>query len=508
MNVAGMNIATWLIALTLTAALIMAVRGGRHRAAGLESWSVGGRSFGSVLVFLLMAGEIYTTFTFLGASGYAYGKGAASYYILAYFPLAYVLSYWMLPAIWRFARAERLVSQAGFFAAKYRSRPLGLLVTFVGILALVPYLVLQLKGLGIIVSTTSYGAISPGLGMAVGAASIAFFVVASGVHGPASIAPVKDVAILLVMIALGLYLPAHISGGVGPMFAQVRQLHPAVLTFPARGQSVAWFSSTVALTACGFFMWPHSFASIYAARDETTLRRNAVVAPLYGLLLLFALLVGFAALIRVPGLTGKDIDLALFKVALAELPPTVVGLIGAAGVLTALVPGAMMLMAASTTLARDAYPLARRAASDHEVALAAKVIVPVLAAAALGFALYGGDTIVALLLMGYALVTRLFPALIASLAPRPVLAAPGVFVGIVLGVGIVMWTTITKTTLSTVAPGLPGWVLDLNIGVVALGLNVAVAAAITLALRVAAAGTDARGRGPRRDADAWRRAPS
>lgn len=30
----------------------------------LEQWSVGGRGFGTIFVFLLMAGEIYTTFTF------------------------------------------------------------------------------------------------------------------------------------------------------------------------------------------------------------------------------------------------------------------------------------------------------------------------------------------------------------------------------------------------------------------------------------------------------------
>ena len=479
-----MNIATFLIAVTMVGALVIALRGSRGRGSGLESWSVGGRSFGSVLVFLLMAGEIYTTFTFLGASGYAYGKGAASYYILSYFPLAYVVSYWLLPTVWRFARANGLVSQAGFFAAKYHSKPLGLLVTCVGIIALVPYLVLQLKGLGIIVSTSSYGALSPEFGMAVGAAVIALFVAVSGVHGPASIALLKDVMILIVVAFLGLYLPYRIAGGIGPMFQAIDHAHPHYLAFPPRGQSVAWFDSTVALTACGFFMWPHSFASIYTARDEKTLRRNAVVAPLYGLLLLFALFVGFAALLRVPGLTGKDIDLALFKAALAELPPVVIGLIGAAGVLTALVPGSMMLMAASTTLARDVYPLARGNASDREVAVAAKVFVPVVAGVALYFALTGGDTIVALLLMGYALVTQLFPALMVSLAPRRAFTTPGAFVGICVGVAIVMVTTITKTSLATIAPGLPGWMLDLNIGVVALGANVLAALAVSLATGV------------------------
>jgi SSS family solute:Na+ symporter len=32
----------------------------------LEQWTVGKRGFGSIFVFLLMAGETYTTVTFLG----------------------------------------------------------------------------------------------------------------------------------------------------------------------------------------------------------------------------------------------------------------------------------------------------------------------------------------------------------------------------------------------------------------------------------------------------------
>ncbi|HWH52277.1 MAG TPA: sodium:solute symporter family protein, partial [Gemmatimonadaceae bacterium] len=147
----------------------------------LEEWSVGGRGFGSVFVFLLMAGEIYTTFTFLGGSGWAYGKGAPAFYILCYGAIAYALSYFLLPAVWRYAQPRRLISQADFFAAKYDSRALGVLVALVGVAALVPYLVLQLKGLGIIVSEASYGSIAPAAAVWAGAAALILYVVVSGV---------------------------------------------------------------------------------------------------------------------------------------------------------------------------------------------------------------------------------------------------------------------------------------------------------------------------------------
>ena len=95
----------------------------------LEQWTVGGRGFGAVFVFLLMAGEIYTTFTFLGGSGFAYGRGAPAYYILCYGTLAYVLSYFMLPPIWRYAkRAPALSRRRTSSSRKYESPALGVLV--------------------------------------------------------------------------------------------------------------------------------------------------------------------------------------------------------------------------------------------------------------------------------------------------------------------------------------------------------------------------------------------
>jgi solute:Na+ symporter, SSS family len=138
----------FIIGLAALTALLPGLRARAGRDMDLEQWAVGGRGFGTILVFVLMAGEIYTTFTFLGGSGYAYGHGGPAYYILGYGCLAYVISYWLLPAIWRYASERRLFSQPDFFAAKYDSPVLGILVALVGIVALIPYLVLQFKGLG------------------------------------------------------------------------------------------------------------------------------------------------------------------------------------------------------------------------------------------------------------------------------------------------------------------------------------------------------------------------
>ena len=469
-----------LIAAITLVALCLGMRARRGHDMNLEQWSVGGRSFGTAFVFLLMAGEIYTTFTFLGGSGFAYGKGAPVYYILAYATLAYILSYWMLPPIWRFAKTHRLVSQPHFFARKYQSPALGVLVALVGVTALVPYLVLQLKGLGIIVATASYGAIPSAAAIWTGAVVVTAYVIVSGVRGCAWNSVVKDTMILAVAIFLGLYLPIHYYGGLGEMFRAIDAAKPGFLNFPARGQSVTWFQSTVLLTALGFFMWPHSFGSVYTAKDERIFRRNAMLLPLYQLILLFVFFCGFAAVLKVPGLKGADIDLSLFRLSLQTFDPWVVGIIGAAGVLTALVPGSMILTTASTLLANDVYRGAMmKNADDARVARLARWLVPVIALVAVGFTLKGGDTIVALLLMGYSFVTQLFPALVCSLAPRNRATKQGAFCGIVAGVAVVVVTTLLHVSVAQLLPFAPDAIKDINIGFLALGLNVIVLAAVS-----------------------------
>src|ERR1700680_4577022 len=132
---------------------------GARRKMDLEQWTVAGRGFGVLLMWLLMAGEVYTTFSFLGASGWAYSRGGPALYILAYITLAYVVSFFILPQIWEVGRKYSLQTESDFFERRYRSKYLGAFVSVVGVAFIIPYLQLQLTGLGIIVEVASFEAI-------------------------------------------------------------------------------------------------------------------------------------------------------------------------------------------------------------------------------------------------------------------------------------------------------------------------------------------------------------
>ncbi|MED1799831.1 sodium:solute symporter family protein [Brevibacillus porteri] len=470
-----MNISILITFAFLLAAILLAIRSSRGKKMSLEQWSVGGRGFGTVFVFLLLAGEFFTSFTFLGGSGMIYQVGSPAYYVLAYMTLAYVFSYYLLPPVWRYAKEHGIVSISDFFRSKYQSPFLGVLVSIVGIIASVPVVVLQLKGLGIIVSETSYGMISPTLAVWIGTIAVTVYVMISGIHGAAWTAAIKDISIVLVVVFLGLYLPYHYLGGLQPMFEAVQAAKPDHLTLPEQGQSVSWVISTVLLTAFGFYMQPGLFAAALSAKSEKVFRRNTIIMPLYTLLLLFVFFVGYTAILQVPGLKGADGDLALLRLSLQTFDPWFIGIIGGVGVLTALVPTSVILLTIGTLFATNIYKPLTKTKEEGHIAKVAKVTVPVTAFISLYFVMNGGNALYALLLMSFSLITQLFPSLLLSLLPNNQINKYGAFWGILVGVITVAYLTLSKTTIGTLFPDLPQVIKDFNPGFIALFVNVLVA---------------------------------
>src|SRR5580765_8219987 len=203
-----------------------------HHKMDLEQWTVGGRGFGLVLVWLLMAGEIYTTFTFLGASGWAYSRGGPVLYVLGYAPLMYVVSFFIMPPVWEVGQKHRLQTQADFFQVRYGSTYLAAFVALVGVVCLIPYLQIQLTGLGLIVEVASFGGIHRTPAMIVGFGLVAAFVFASGIRGVAWVSIIKDILLLVAVVFIGIAVPHIYFGGVGKMFAALAHAKPDHLVMP------------------------------------------------------------------------------------------------------------------------------------------------------------------------------------------------------------------------------------------------------------------------------------
>jgi SSS family solute:Na+ symporter len=467
-----MNIALVIITLFLILSIALGLLAKRGKDMSMEQWAIGGRGFGGLFVFILLAGETYSVFTLLGTSGLAFNNGAAAFYLLAFTALGTMTSYWILPPIWKYAKENNIVSQSQFFSTKYNSNGLGVFVAIVGVLALIPYITILFKSMGILVAATSYGAISPTVAIWVGMIALLVYVMASGIHGSAWTSTVKDVLILFVIVFLGLYLPFHYHGSIGGLFQAVNEIKPLALTLPDKGLSVPWFVSTVAISAFAYFMWPHVAPTVYASKNAKAFRLNAVLLPVYALMVLFVYFVGFTAIVELPGL--KNGDFALLELSIKTFDPWFVGIIGATGLLATLVPGSMMLMSAATMITTNVIEPLNPTISEKSKAFSAKGFVVLLSIACAFFSMSGSDTLATLYLTSFSLITQMAPSLYLSLRKKNGITKYGSGFGMFVGVAIVIYVTFTKTTMAGLFPSLPSVIQDLNIGIIALFANIIV----------------------------------
>ena len=315
-----------------------------------------------------------------------------------------------------------------------------------------------------IVEAASFGAIRRTPAMVVAFALVAGFVLVSGVRGIAWVSVIKDALLLICAVFVGFAIPAIYLGGVGKMFAALATAKPNHLVMPGATSNLghSWYISTVLLISLAFYMWPQFFGAAFTARSGQVLRRNAMVMPFYIIVLPLVLLVGFTAVLVNPGL--KVGDLSMLVMVRKTFPAWFLGIVGGAGVLTAMVPSAIQLLTGATLYAKNVYrPLFSPAMSDERVGRLAKVMVMLLTLGALLLAIYTTPSIVSLQLLGFAGVSQLFPGVVLGLFSKRV-TDTGVLSGLIVGISV---------AVVLVLLGLDPF-KGLNAGFIALCLNLAV----------------------------------
>ena len=410
--------------------LAVGLLAGIRRKFNLEGYLVSGRSLGLMFLYVLMAGEIYSAYAFLGTGGWAYSFGMPIMYALGYGALAYSFGYFYAGYLWKAGKAFGLLTQADYFQVRYYSKALAILIALIGITFNVPYLQLQLQGLGYILNVGSLNAIPVNVGIVFGMIIMLIYVYTSGLRGIAWTNFLQ--ALLMFIIAWGvLFGVVFIQyGGIGNMFNALAQTKPDHLVLhPPLG--IAWYVSTLILCGLGFFMYPQMYPSIYSAKNMKVLKRNYVLLPLYSIFMIPVILVGFT--VAALGLHLATPDEAVLKGVEISYPSWVLGIAGAAGFAAAASTASTIILTLAGLLSKNLYAIAKPRSSDKELVLVSRISVLIFGLAAMFLALYAGGRLVSLLLLAYAGITQMFPAAVLGLFWRRMnkyAAGAGIIVGL------------------------------------------------------------------------------
>jgi SSS family solute:Na+ symporter len=402
----------------------------------LDEWGLGGRSFGTWITWFLLGGDLYTAYTFVAVPAAMFGAGAVSgFFAVPYTIILYPIIFIFMSRLWSVSHRHGYVTPADFVAGRHGSRGLSLAVSITGFVATMPYIALQLVGIQAVLEVSGVGGsgnvFAADLPLFIAFLVLALYTYTSGLRAPAVIAFVKDALIYLVIIVAIIYLP-HKFGGWEHIFGAAKSKMTA--TDPTTGKPVGsfipgagqmWAYATLGLgSAMALFMYPHSVTASLSSKSRNTIRRNAAILPAYSFVLgLLALLgwVAIAAKTNPVGIDGKpNPQLVIPQLFEDSFPSWFAGVAFAAVAIGALVPAAIMSIAAANTFTRNIYKEWIKPTATHaEEARVSKLASLVVKAFALVFVLsLDKQNAINFQLLGGVWILQTFPAIVFSLYTR------------------------------------------------------------------------------------------
>ncbi|NVK44214.1 MAG: sodium:solute symporter family protein [Oceanospirillaceae bacterium] len=412
-------IVTGITLIYLVAVLWLGLRARSQSASSLEGYVAGGRHVGVVILFFILGAEIFSAFAFLGAPGWAYKHGSPALYILAYLSLVPIVIWSMGPRVSELGRKRGYLTQGDMLADHYDSKPLGIFAGVIGVLALVPYLTIQIAGAGLLFQAATDGLVPFWLGALLALLVTTAYVFCSGLSGIGWTNLMQGIMMIAIAWFLGLAIPERLYGGVGEMFSQIQLQMPEYLTMPgATGMGWGAFSTAILISAFGGAMWPHLFMKFYSADSGRSLRRVSVLYPLYAYLLVPLLFIGFAGILAFADTPLERPDTVLLKLVMevADFPPWIIGLMLSGALAAAMSTGANLAHTAGVVLVRDVFGATlMRNASDATAVKVTRWSVVGVSLLAYVIALLNPSSLVMLLLGAYGLIVQLMPMALGAL---------------------------------------------------------------------------------------------
>ncbi len=404
----------------------------------LDEWGLGGRGFGTFISWFLIGGDIYTAYTFIAVPATLYAGSVVGFFAVPYTIVLYPIIFIFLPRFWSVSHRHGYVTPADFVRGRFESKTLALAVAVTGLLATMPYIALQLVGIQVVLEIMGIGGgddstfLAKDLPLFIAFAVLAAYTYASGLRAPALIAFVKDSLIYVVIIVAVIYLPTRLGGWDGIFSAAQKSFDvfnkdnaDAIASGAAAAKGtippnpVHWAYASLALgSALALFMYPHSLTGVLASKNRSVIRRNASLLPAYSFLLGLLALLGFAAIAAGIKVDNPQQSVpALFE---AEFSPWFAGIAFAAIAIGALVPAAIMSIAAANLWTRNVYKtFINPAATPKQEATQSKLVSLVVKFGALAFVLgLDAQDAINFQLLGGVWILQTLPALVISLYTR------------------------------------------------------------------------------------------
>ena len=435
------QIALLMMGLYLVFALALGLWAGKGRTMwSVEEFTVAHRGMGTFLMFFLMGGTIFSAFAFLGGPGWAYSRGAASFYILGYAAMGLLPWFLVGPKVGRIGAKFGMITMGAFLRKRYESRWLPVLIGLISLFAFIQYLALQLKGMAYLFNVLTEGHIDFWLGALLSYGIVVIYVALGGIRAAAWSDVFQALLLYIVSWGLGLYLVFHLFGGPEAMFTQIIELKPGLLEIGHEGSQMTEvaFTTAILVSVLGFVMWPHLFMKSFTT-DGKTVRKTVVAYPIFAIFLVPVLLIGFVGILTVDPsmLESPDQILPYLIVNVLDAPGWLYGLIGAGALAAAMSSADAITHGAAVEVIEDIWHTLFPQTPERKLVWMMRIAVVVVGGIAYYVAIFGGAGLVKLLLGAYGSIVQFAPATYGALywnRSTKAGALSGLLVGVVVNI--------------------------------------------------------------------------
>jgi SSS family solute:Na+ symporter len=455
----------------------------------LDEWGLGGRRFGTVVTWFLLGGDLYTAYTFIAVPALVFGVGAAGFFALPYTIIVYPFVFVVMPRLWAVAHRRGYITPADFVRGRYGSRGLSTAVALTGLLATMPYIALQLVGIQVVLGAMGIKGDWP---LIIAFAVLAAYTYQSGLRAPALIAVVKDLLIYTTVIVAIIYIPSKI-GGFGHIFDSASSALPHKKSptgapgslIPGIPKAQTAYATLAFGSALALFLYPHAITGVLSSKSANTVRRNAAILPAYSFVLGLLALMGY--MVIAAGIKPSASNYAVPDLFLHFFPSWFEGFAFAAIAIGALVPAAVMSIAAANLFTRNLYlEYINPSATPAQESQVAKIVSLFVKVGALLFViLLPTKYAIDLQLLGGVWILQTLPAVVIALYTRW-FHRWALLVGWAAGMAVGTYMAIDQSFKSAVYD-LKLFGLEINAYEALFGLvvNLVVAAVLTLVFRAA-----------------------
>jgi SSS family solute:Na+ symporter len=457
----------------------------------LAEWALAGRRLGTWLAFFLVGADLYTAYTFVAVPSGVFAKGALYFFAVPYVAITFAIALFFMPRLWALAKEKGYITGSDFVRDKFSSRWLSILIAITGIVALLPYIALQIVGMQAVLASILVASGSGAsttveeIALVIAFVILAAFTFTSGLRGAALTAIFKDVIIWISVVVVIAAVFTDLGGSFSKAYSGLAASYVTVPNALVPGYFTLVLGSGLAL-----YLYPHAVTGVLSAESVKKLRMSTALLPFYGvglaLLALFGILIyaeptAKAFLGNFPA-SSQGIYVVP-SLMLNVLPGWLAGICLLGVFVGGLVPAAIMAIAQANLLTRNIIKEYRPNMAHGTETRIAKWASAVFKFVALGFVfLVPATYAIQLQLLGGVLIIQLLPAvflgLITSWFKKEGLIVgllAGLFSGVYLALSANNYGALTTSLFSTPFG-------SLYIAVIALALNLVLAIVISAAV--------------------------